>query len=100
MGIYMIEHGGPGLDAAARESLERILRLAGWLPKNTRPFRDLHEAVRELRTAADSGIAVRDALDALEVSAQQVSGSATLQLLRRSTRTLLAQLEASGFYAV
>ena len=94
--VAAIECGGP---EAERESLERILRLAGWLPHDTQPFRNLHRAARGLQTAADLGVPIRDALYALEVSEQQVPASATLRLLRSSTRKLHTQLEASGLYA-
>ena len=52
----MIKRGVPGLNEAERESLERIIRFAGWLPNDTRRFRELHDAVRELQAAADPGI--------------------------------------------
>jgi hypothetical protein len=97
--IGMIGRSGLGFNEEARESLNRIVRLAGWLPNHTRQWRDLHQAAGALQTAADSGVAVRDALYALEVSEQQVPASATLQLLRSTTRKLHTQLEASGLYA-
>ena len=95
----MIGRRGLGFNAAARESLNRIVRLAGWLPTDTRHWRELHQAAGALQTAADSGVAVHDALYALEVSERLVPASATLQLLRSTTRKLHAQLQASGLYA-
>ena len=89
----------PGLSETERESLDRIIRFAGWLPKDTRQFRELHDAVRELRAAADAGIALRDALYAVELSEQQLPRSSIMKLLRRSTGELHAQFEASGMYA-
>ena len=94
----MMERSGPNVNDVERECLERIDRLAGWLPTDTKPFRELHRAARGLQTAVDCGVAVWDALYALEVSERQVPASATLQLLRSSTRKLHAQLEASGLY--
>ena len=92
----MIERHGPRFNDAERESLERIIRFAGWLPKDTRPFRELHRAVRGLQGAADAGVGLRDALYTLEATAQALSASSIVKLLRRSTRELHDQLEASG----
>ena len=92
----MIEPNGSRLNDAERESLKRMIRLAGWLPRDTKSLRALHQAARGLEAAAAAGISVRDALYAFEVSQQQVPTSATLGLLRSSTRKLHAQLDASG----
>ena len=94
----MIERHGARLNDAERESLERIIRFAGWLPKDTRHVRELHRAVRGLQGAADAGVGLRDALDTLEATAQALSASSIVKLLRRSTRELHDQLEASGLY--
>jgi hypothetical protein len=48
----MADRRVPGLNEAERESLERIIRFAGWLPKDTKRFRELHDAVRALQAAA------------------------------------------------
>ena len=95
----MIERNVPRLNDAERESLERIIRFAGWLPKDTRPFRELHRAVRGLQGAADAGVGLRDALYTLEVTEQVLSASPIVTLLRRSTRELHDQLEALDLYA-
>ena len=94
----MIERNGPRLNDAERESLERIIRFAGWLPKDIRHFRDLRQAVRGLQGAAESGVGLRDALYTLEATTQALSASSIVKLLRRSTRELHDQLEASGLY--
>ena len=91
----MIERHVPRLNDAELESLERITRFAGWLPKDTRPFRELHQAVRGVQGAADAGVGLRDALYTLEATAQALSTSSIVKLLRRSTRELHDQLEAS-----
>ncbi len=95
----MVERRVQGLNDAERDCLERVLRFAGWLPKDTKRFRELHQAARGLQRAADSGLALRDALSTLEVSEQKLSASSIVKLLRRSTRELHDQLEASGLYA-
>lgn len=96
----MMEGRAPDLNEAARESLARIIRFAGWLPKDTKSLRGLHDAVRDLQAAADSGIALRDAFHALELSEQQVRSSSIVTLLRRSIGELRDQFEARGVYAL
>ena len=95
----MIARRVPGLNEAERVSLERIIRFAGWLPTDSKRFRELHDAVRDLQAAADSGIALRDALYAVELAEQQLPGSSIMTILRRSTGELHDQFEAAGMYA-
>jgi hypothetical protein len=87
------------LNDAERDCLQRVLRFAGWLQQDGKHFRELHQAAGVLQRAADSGVALRDALYALEVSEQELPASSIVTLLRRSTQELHDHFESSGLYA-
>ncbi len=50
------------LSGAACASLARVIRFAGWLPRDTTRFRSPHDAVKALQAARASPIALRDVL--------------------------------------
>jgi hypothetical protein len=97
-GVSTLQGGVPVLSGAACASLARVIRFAGWLPRDTTRFRALHDAVKALQAAGASPIALRDALYDVERAQEPLPGSATLALLRQSVVVLHDQLEASGLY--
>jgi hypothetical protein len=97
-GVSTLQGRVPLLSGAACASLARVIRFAGWLPRDTTRFRSLHDAVKALQAAGASPIALRDALYDVERAQEPLPGSATLALLRQSLVVLHDQLEASGLY--